>query len=187
MGTGLGPTLEFYALVSAEMQRCDLNLWNESDTYRAPSSTIVDAVKSGIDDAPQMLTTAATQHGGHSERNHNNMLIENSAESNLGGGGGGVNTERNQYHLIDVGLVLNNDDVNNSTGTTVQTTGTGGTGAANNDRPFVHAPFGLFPIPLGHGAKLSQISRVKSKFKFLGKFMAKAIMDSRMVSTFRLR
>lgn len=57
MGTGLGPTLEFYALVSAEIQRCDLGLWNESDTYRAPSSSIVDCVKSGInemDDEQQM-------------------------------------------------------------------------------------------------------------------------------------
>lgn len=57
MGTGLGPTLEFYALVSAEIQRCDLGLWNESDTYRAPSSSIVDCVKSGLgemDDEPQM-------------------------------------------------------------------------------------------------------------------------------------
>ena len=27
MGTGLGPTLEFYALVSQEFQRKDLDLW----------------------------------------------------------------------------------------------------------------------------------------------------------------
>lgn len=47
---------------------------------------------------------------------------------------------------------------------------------------YVDAPHGLFPTPLGKAAKLSQISRVKSKFKFLGKFMAKAVMDSRMVS-----
>lgn len=60
VGTGLGPTLEFYALVSAEIQRCDLNLWNESDTYRSPSSSIVDCVKSGLnemDDEPQMSQT----------------------------------------------------------------------------------------------------------------------------------
>lgn len=65
MGTGLGPTLEFYALVSAEIQRCDLGLWNESDTYRAPSSSIVDCVKSGIndmDDEQQM----SDDHGNYS-------------------------------------------------------------------------------------------------------------------------
>jgi hypothetical protein len=27
VGTGLGPTLEFYALVSRELQRMDLELW----------------------------------------------------------------------------------------------------------------------------------------------------------------
>lgn len=46
---------------------------------------------------------------------------------------------------------------------------------------YVHSPFGLFPMPVGQNIKQMQLSRVKSKFKFLGKFMAKAIMDSRMV------
>ncbi|KAG5670793.1 hypothetical protein PVAND_001032 [Polypedilum vanderplanki] len=33
--TGLGPTLEFYALVSNELQRSDLNLWNDAEnSYR---------------------------------------------------------------------------------------------------------------------------------------------------------
>lgn len=151
----MGPTLEFYALVSAEMQRCDLNLWNESDTYRSPSSSIVDAVKTGIEDDPHQ------SHGGRGESNNHNqtMLIENSAETN---------TERGQFNLIDA------DDVNNTN--TVAT-------AVPMDRPFVHAPFGLFPSPLGHTSKLSQVTRIKNKFKFLGKFMAKAIMDSRMVSS----
>ena len=27
VGTGLGPTLEFYALVSRELQRADLEIW----------------------------------------------------------------------------------------------------------------------------------------------------------------
>lgn len=154
MGTGLGPTLEFYALVSAEMQRCDLNLWNESDTYRSPSSSIVDAVKTSIEDDPHH------HHSSHGESNHNQtMLIENSAE---------LNNERGQFNLID------NDDVNNTNNMAT---------AVTVDRPFVHAPFGLFPLPLGHTSKMSQVTRVKSKFKFLGKFMAKAIMDSRMVSS----
>lgn len=55
VGTGLGPTLEFYALVSAEIQRCDLGLWNGSDSYKQNSSSIVDVVKTSIgniDDDP---------------------------------------------------------------------------------------------------------------------------------------
>ncbi|XP_013142584.1 PREDICTED: E3 ubiquitin-protein ligase HECTD1-like [Papilio polytes] len=30
-GTGLGPTLEFYALVAAELQRADLHMWLQDD------------------------------------------------------------------------------------------------------------------------------------------------------------
>lgn len=33
-GTGLGPTLEFYALVSAELQRSDLGMWLYEDEHR---------------------------------------------------------------------------------------------------------------------------------------------------------
>ena len=32
-GTGLGPTLEFYALVAAELQRKDLGLWLCDDDF----------------------------------------------------------------------------------------------------------------------------------------------------------
>ncbi|KAG5888420.1 hypothetical protein JTB14_016323 [Gonioctena quinquepunctata] len=83
VGTGLGPTLEFYALVSKELQKANLELWNAPGT-----------------------------------------------------------SESSEY---------------------------------------VHSPMGLFPIPLSRGAKVSQITKVKSKFRFLGKFMAKAVMDSRML------
>nr|CAD7427678.1 unnamed protein product [Timema monikensis] len=86
VGTGLGPTLEFYALVSREMQRADLELW-------------------------------------HGER----------------------------------------------------------TLPGNNLLSYVHSAVGLFPVPLGRSAKSSHVARVKSKFRFLGKFMAKAVMDSRML------
>lgn len=57
-----------------------------------------------------------------------------------------------------------------------------GAGGSSGTVSYVNAPHGLFPIPLSKTAKTSQISRLKYKFKFLGKFMAKAVMDSRMVS-----
>lgn len=83
MGTGLGPTLEFYALVSKELQKADLELWNNP----------------------------------------------NKSESDI----------------------------------------------------YVHSPEGLYPNPLSRTTKLPHQVKMKSKFKFLGKFMAKAIMDSRLV------
>lgn len=83
VGTGLGPTLEFYALVSKELQRADLELWHSNDA---------------------------------------------------------------------------------------------------NGGDYVLNAAGLFPTPIPRGAKMGQIAKAKSKFRFLGKFMAKAVMDSRMVS-----
>ncbi|GBL82262.1 E3 ubiquitin-protein ligase TRIP12 [Araneus ventricosus] len=87
VGTGLGPTLEFYALVSKELQRGDLDMW------------------------------------------------------------------RGEKVLI------------------------------NNDLPvnYMFCPMGLFPMPLARSAKVGLVTRVRSKFKLLGKFLAKALMDSRML------
>ena len=47
---------------------------------------------------------------------------------------------------------------------------------------YAYSPVGLFPCPLGPSTRFSIVEEVCSKFRFLGKFMAKAIMDSRMVS-----
>lgn len=49
------------------------------------------------------------------------------------------------------------------------------------DATYVSWACGLFPQAVGRNARASHLSRVKAKFRFLGKFMAKAVMDSRMV------
>ena len=51
-----------------------------------------------------------------------------------------------------------------------------------NETQFIFNPSGLFPIPLGKATKSSQVNKIKNRFKLLGKFMAKALYDSRMVS-----
>lgn len=96
VGTGLGPTLEFYALVSRELQRSDLTLFR-GDLCPVPGS----------------------------------------AE--------------------------------------------GGGGAASSAPQYIHSPVGVFPAPLGPSTPFSVVEEVCSKFRFLGKLMAKAIMDSRML------
>jgi len=53
---------------------------------------------------------------------------------------------------------------------------------ASTTPQYIHSPTGLFPCPLGPNTKLSVVEDVCSKFRFMGKLMAKAIMDSRMVS-----
>lgn len=89
VGSGLGPTLEFYALVSRELQRADLDMWR---------GETVSVLKGGEEPVR-----------------------------------------------------------------------------------YVHSPCGLFPLPLGRGAKVGHVSKVRSRFKLLGKFVAKALMDSRML------
>ncbi|KAM8953484.1 E3 ubiquitin-protein ligase TRIP12 isoform 3-T3 [Pelodytes ibericus] len=91
VGTGLGPTLEFYALVSQELQRADLGLWRGEEI------------------------TLANPKG---------------------------NQEGTKY---------------------------------------IHSLQGLFALPFGRTAKPAHIAKVKMKFRFLGKLMAKAIMDFRLV------
>ncbi|XP_013418116.1 E3 ubiquitin-protein ligase TRIP12 isoform X2 [Lingula anatina] len=91
VGTGLGPTLEFYSLVSRELRRSDLDIWRGEATKLKDSS--------GCDE----------------------------------------------------------------------------------ETLYMHSPCGLFVAPLPRSAKASLVTKVKNKFKFLGKFMAKALMDSRMV------
>ncbi|XP_053565804.1 E3 ubiquitin-protein ligase TRIP12 isoform X2 [Bombina bombina] len=91
VGTGLGPTLEFYALVSQELQRADLGLWRGEEI------------------------TLANPKG---------------------------NQEGTKY---------------------------------------IHSLQGLFALPFGRTSKPAHIAKVKMKFRFLGKLMAKAIMDFRLV------
>lgn len=49
VGTGLGPTLEFYALVSQELQRADLGLWRgEEVTLANPKGTTFISVTTSL-------------------------------------------------------------------------------------------------------------------------------------------
>ncbi|XP_026711143.1 E3 ubiquitin-protein ligase TRIP12 isoform X3 [Athene cunicularia] len=91
VGTGLGPTLEFYALVSQELQRADLGLWRGEEV------------------------TLANPKG------------------------------------------------------------------SQEGTKYIHNIQGLFALPFGRTAKPAHIAKVKMKFRFLGKLMAKAIMDFRLV------
>lgn len=91
VGTGLGPTLEFYALVSKELQKSDLELWRGESIVEKDSSD----EETGIE--------------------------------------------------------------------------------------YTHSVCGLFPAPLARNAKAAVVNKIKAKFKFIGKFMAKALMDSRML------
>lgn len=91
VGTGLGPTLEFYALVSQELQRADLGLWRGEEV------------------------TLANPKG------------------------------------------------------------------SQEGTKYMFCSRGLFAVPFGRTTKPAHIAKIKMKFRFLGKLMAKAIMDFRLL------
>lgn len=189
VGTGLGPTLEFYALVSTELQRCDLALWNDSDSYKSnqqTSTTLVggDIVKADSNNINDDLTTVSstTQNqislSVNNQTNQINDINLHMENNTLIGQNGSLNMLIEQSDTI---IIHSNDDTSN--------TNSGGEDNITSTQPatvgaivYVNAPMGLFPSPLSKTAKTTQISRLKAKFKFLGKFMAKAVMDSRLVS-----
>lgn len=81
-----------------------------------------------------------------------------------------------------IGVVYNNSVSDNSVGSDNNDGQISPVQQQTTVTTYVTQANGLFPSPMGKSAKLSQISRIKTKFRFLGKFMAKAVMDSRMVS-----
>ena len=93
VGSGLGPTLEFYAIVSRELKKAELELW------RGQAVTVEEETSEG----------------------------------------------------------------------------------SSKPVRYVHASTGLYPMPVPKSLKSTALNKMKQKFKFLGKFMAKAVMDSRMV------
>ena len=119
VGTGLGPTLEFYALVSKELQRFDLELWR-GEAVSAKSST--SAALTSVSEEPPPMTKEKSR----------------SAPST--------------------------------------------TASASHVTNYVHNKSGLFPLPCSRSVKAGPLAKIRSKFRFLGKFIAKAIMDSRMVT-----
>lgn len=177
VGTGLGPTLEFYALVSTELQKSDLGLWNDtSDSYKN-RQILADVVKlSPVSDEQSQLIYA------HEISGIGGVGSMSSSINNNTGTRRSTVSVNSSLHVNSIGTTqlegeessLNTDTDNNQYGF----------GSTTNDEiapKYVNAPQGMFPIALSKTAKTSQISRLKFKFKFLGKFMAKAVMDSRML------
>ncbi|XP_039151320.1 E3 ubiquitin-protein ligase TRIP12 isoform X4 [Drosophila simulans] len=223
VGTGLGPTLEFYALVSAELQRTDLGLWNGSDSYKQNSVTIVDVVKANsavlhIEDALEATTmdqnspavagaslvSSTTTTTTTTAQSHQHPPTRSSSRSHVLRSGAGqqpvehssssTGANENALNMIIAQQFSDTNTANpaaidNPSSTTTATTVVQQNTTTNNSSiittttttSYVHAVHGLFPLPLGKSSKLPQMTKAKAKFKFLGKFMAKAVMDSRML------
>lgn len=147
VGTGLGPTLEFFTLVSKEFQKSILNLWREELTP-GQQPPMQEEDTSPIDDISKDLEVTPNDSTSKSNKDDDVIVIEDEITST---------SSKNVKKLIA-------DEIIDA-----------------RDMEFVNSPTGLFPKPLGRSAKLGQVTRIKNKFRFLGKFMAKALLDGRMV------
>eukprot|EP00245_Coleochaete_scutata_P015662 TRINITY_DN706_c0_g1_i1.p1 TRINITY_DN706_c0_g1~~TRINITY_DN706_c0_g1_i1.p1 ORF type:complete len:1941 (-),score=419.45 TRINITY_DN706_c0_g1_i1:667-6414(-) len=127
VGTGLGPTLEFYTLLSHELQRQSLKLWRSE----VPKEIAPDGLPSDTSDVEM----------------------------------------RDVDELNAVGNSATPPDVS-------------GVVSASEETSFVHAPHGLFPKPWSQGADRAQSAdfpKVVENFRLLGRVVAKALQDSRLL------
>ena len=62
VGTGLGPTLEFYSLVSKEFARKDLKIWRDADHTNTNTGTFVNH-PTGLYPAPLSTEDIASDGG----------------------------------------------------------------------------------------------------------------------------
>ncbi|KAF0309964.1 E3 ubiquitin-protein ligase TRIP12 [Amphibalanus amphitrite] len=106
-GSGLGPTLEFYAQVCSDVQRVELGLW------RRDQRTAHTAESSGRSEGAPVPAPA--------------------------------------------------------------------TAAGPAGPEYVFAPHGLYPAPIGRTEKNTSVTRLRTKFTFLGRLMAKALADGRLL------
>lgn len=183
--------MEFYALVSLELQRADLDLWHGSENFKQkPSSFGVDVIKSNQvvvkrdpDDSPLPIDPAVNLAS--SVYNNLNLSEEHNKNSQ------NANTDNNHFQSFDMPMIMESADLNLNSELVQDEQVLSPMDTYNltkesqlpapTEVSYVNLPCGLFPQAMGRNTKISQLSRIKAKFRFLGKFMAKAVMDSRMV------
>lgn len=125
VGTGLGPTLEFYTLLSHDMQKASLDMWRTGTiTGKIDDGNLGDVDMQDADSENPEENTSVTREGEASER---------------------PSLEHGDY---------------------------------------VQAPYGLFPRPWPpnlESSSDSKFTKVVERFRLLGRAMAKALQDSRLL------
>eukprot|EP00899_Mesostigma_viride_P024650 jgi/Mesvir1/536/Mv11394-RA.2 len=183
VGTGLGPTLEFYTLLSHELQRANLGIWRSTATTSAAAAAGdgAEASRNGSDAAGAAEGDARA--GAHPSQAPGICAVDRLQPSVTSAAGDIVPREDDGY-------------VERSTGT-----GTGGsTDKSKADAPktppleYVVAVYGLFPKPIppvsaenaaerkgsGGAAPGGKHSPVEL-FRLLGRVVAKALQDGRLL------
>ena len=151
-GTGLGPTLEFYALVAGELQRCDLAMWLCDDPPVTPVLSSANQEHHAQAIHAQAIHAQAIHHAAHALDDDDcpeEEMFEEDFTSYL---------QEETPHLE----TLNNEE-----------------GETKPPGYYVRRVGGLFPAPLIQDS--AQCDRAVQLFHFLGIFLAKALQDNMLV------
>ncbi|KAG2490174.1 hypothetical protein HYH03_011304 [Edaphochlamys debaryana] len=170
VGTGLGPTLEFYTLLSHELQRRELGMWRHEerdDTQPPAAPTTATAATDGAVASPQAGTppAAASPAGAgakpRSSPNPNRMETDGAPAP----AAAPAAAPRAANATVGVSVPSRRDE------------------AAHHDEcEYVNAPWGLFPRPLPPAARSSPAGqRLLEHFRLLGRTLGKALQDSRLL------
>jgi hypothetical protein len=164
-GTGLGPTLDFYALVAGELQRCDLAMWLCDDPPLTPTPHHVHPHQ-------QQQHAQAIHDHAHAVL-HAHALVRDEDDCPLEEDVGPSTMEMAvQFSPSDDLTQLHEDTPHLETLSSEQ-------GESKPPGYYVRRKGGLFLAPLPQDSV--QCDRAVTLFHFLGVFLAKALQDNMLV------
>jgi E3 ubiquitin-protein ligase TRIP12 len=154
VGTGLGPTLEFYTMLSHELQRKSLGLWRHEEPPEPEQQQPQHALdETPADGAEAAAVTAAASSGKADQQQQ--AAAAGSRPASRGGFDAGNGVQLHQE-------VVSHEQ------------------ATSTAADYVYAPHGLFPAPLPE-SKRGAHAAVMEHFRLLGRAVAKALQDNRLL------
>jgi E3 ubiquitin-protein ligase TRIP12 len=169
VGTGLGPTLEFYTLLSHDLQKRSLGMWRTEEPPATPPAASPAGGDAGgvvlMDQDTDLAKAAAAGAPARTSASPSLMEAENNAASNTLQGAASILSRGSSGVGVNVSEVSTSHDA-----------------PATSAREYVIAPCGLFPAPLAPSSRSSAAgTKVIDTFKLLGRTVAKALQDSRLL------
>lgn len=162
VGTGLGPTLEFFTLLSHELRRKALGMWRHEE--------------------PSTPDGAAAQPQGGSGGGGARAAMQQQQQHQAGEAtGAGPTAALAQHRASSFNSHASATQLAEEAATHDTAAPGAGSGGAAADA-FVYAPWGLFPCPLSEAARGGPVGqRQVELFRLLGRTVAKALQDNRLL------
>jgi E3 ubiquitin-protein ligase TRIP12 len=162
VGTGLGPTLEFYTMLSHELQRKSLGMWRHEEPpeqeQQQPQHPLDETPTNGAE-AAAVTAAVAASNAGQQQQQQQAAAAGSSRPGSRPASRGGSDAGQ--------GVQLHQEVVSHEQ-------------AASTAADYVYAPHGLFPAPLPE-SKRGPHAAVIEHFRLLGRAVAKALQDNRLL------